>query len=92
MNLFMAKMGWYTRRIGLATIFKITELYMLQDTSSQHVKTWDFLNNRMEEAIQIQNILVETSNITDKVQSSFGAAFVTVSLECCKLKKIFHLI
>ncbi|XP_060654426.1 ubiquinone biosynthesis protein COQ9, mitochondrial [Drosophila nasuta] len=69
--------GWYTRRIGLATIMKMTELYLLQDTSPKHVQTWEFLKNRMDEAVQLQMTLAQTDGVTQKVQRSFNSAFIT---------------
>ncbi|KAM8714261.1 hypothetical protein ACLKA7_014402 [Drosophila subpalustris] len=69
--------GWYTRRIGLATIMKMTELYMLQDTSAGHTKTWEFLKNRMDEAVQLQMALAQTEGMTHTFQRSFNSAFIT---------------
>ncbi|XP_017472921.1 PREDICTED: ubiquinone biosynthesis protein COQ9, mitochondrial-like isoform X3 [Rhagoletis zephyria] len=69
--------GWYTRRIGLATILKMTELFMLQDSSIDHAKTWEFLKNRMDEAVQIQMMLSQTEGMTQNFTRSFNSAFVT---------------
>ncbi|KAL5286718.1 COQ9 family protein [Megaselia abdita] len=69
--------NWYTRRVGLATIYKMVELYMLQDTSENHVKTWEFLRNRMGEAAQIQMMMAQTEGVGQKFQRSFNSAFVT---------------
>ncbi|GBP03300.1 Ubiquinone biosynthesis protein COQ9, mitochondrial, partial [Eumeta japonica] len=82
---------WYTRRIGLATILKMTELYMLQDDSANFCKTWEFLENRMEEAVQLQMVLQQTEGVKHKFQSSFNSAFITpeekVQDISCKKKK-----
>ncbi|KAH8233064.1 hypothetical protein KR026_003766 [Drosophila bipectinata] len=69
--------GWYTRRVGLATIMKMTELYLLQDTSPGHANTWEFLKNRMDEAVQLQMMLSQTEGMTHTFQRSFNSAFVT---------------
>ncbi|XP_067631700.1 ubiquinone biosynthesis protein COQ9, mitochondrial isoform X2 [Eurosta solidaginis] len=69
--------GWYTRRIGLATIMKMTELFMLQDSSADHANTWEFLKNRMDEAVQIQLMLSQTEGMTQNFTRSFNSAFVT---------------
>ncbi|KAH8253697.1 hypothetical protein KR032_006552 [Drosophila birchii] len=69
--------GWYTRRVGLATIMKMTELYFLQDTSPGHAQTWEFLKNRMDEAVQLQMMLSQTDGITHTFQRSFNSAFIT---------------
>ncbi|EDW02235.1 GH21886 [Drosophila grimshawi] len=69
--------GWYTRRIGLATIMKMTELYMLQDASPAHAQTWEFLKNRMDEAVQLQMALSQTEGMTQTFSRSFNSAFIT---------------
>lgn len=80
MSLFhYLQLNWYTRRVGLATIYKMVELYMLQDTSENHAKTWEFLKNRMSEAAQIQSMMSQTEGVGQKFQRSFNSAFVTVS-------------
>ncbi|KAJ6641395.1 Ubiquinone biosynthesis protein COQ9, mitochondrial [Pseudolycoriella hygida] len=66
--------GWYTRRIGLATIYKMTEVYMLQDKSEGHADTWTFLERRIEEGIQIQDMLSMGDQTTKKALNS---AFLT---------------
>lgn len=85
-TLFLPQFGWYTRRIGLATIMKMTELYMVQDTSPSHAQTWDFLKNRMDEAVQLQMALAQTEGMTQTFQRSFNSAFVTV---CGNLNDIY---
>lgn len=57
---------------------KMTELYMVQDTSPAHAQTWEFLKNRMDEAIQLQMALAQTEGMTQTFQRSFNSAFVTV--------------
>ncbi|XP_073845567.1 ubiquinone biosynthesis protein COQ9, mitochondrial [Musca autumnalis] len=69
--------GWYTRRIGLASIMKMTELYMLQDHSPDHHKTWEFLENRMDDAVQLQMTLMKLGGTTSGVQRSLKSAFTT---------------
>ncbi|XP_058833692.1 ubiquinone biosynthesis protein COQ9, mitochondrial-like isoform X2 [Topomyia yanbarensis] len=69
--------NWYTRRIGLATIYKATELYMLQDHSADYEKTWKFLDRRMEEASLVHDFLVKSEDATSHLQSAVGSAFST---------------
>ncbi|KAI9583700.1 hypothetical protein GQX74_005448 [Glossina fuscipes] len=68
---------WYTRRIGLATVMKMTELYMLQDKSPQHTNTWVFLENRMDEFGQLQIIFSQTEDVTQTFKNSLNSAFIT---------------
>ncbi|KAE8750143.1 hypothetical protein FOCC_FOCC003267 [Frankliniella occidentalis] len=69
---------WYSRRLGLATVYKMTELYFIQDQSEDHKATWKFLKQRVEEAVQLQHILHEagiTPKIAlDTISSTFDAA------------------
>ncbi|XP_013107312.2 ubiquinone biosynthesis protein COQ9, mitochondrial [Stomoxys calcitrans] len=69
--------GWYTRRVGLAGIFKMTELYMLQDNSLDHSQTWEFLQNRMDDAIQLQSTFMKMGGVTNEVRKSFNSTFIT---------------
>uniref|UniRef100_A0A182R0C0 Ubiquinone biosynthesis protein n=1 Tax=Anopheles farauti TaxID=69004 RepID=A0A182R0C0_9DIPT len=70
--------NWYTRRIGLACIYKTTELYMLQDSSAGFAKTWTFLERRMEEASLVHEFLVKSEDATHHLQNAVGSAFTTV--------------
>lgn len=49
---------------------------MLQDKSTGHTDTWTFLERRIEEGIQIQEILTVGDQTTKKALNS---AFLTVS-------------
>ncbi|XP_058058535.1 ubiquinone biosynthesis protein COQ9, mitochondrial [Anopheles bellator] len=69
--------NWYTRRIGLACIYKTTELYMLQDNSAGFERTWKFLERRMEEASMVHEFLVKSEDATHQLQSAVGSAFTT---------------
>lgn len=87
-------MNWYTRRIVLAGIYKTTELYMLQDNSEDHRKTWNFLERRIKDATQVHTILTTTSDMAlpdlNRATETASAVFVTVSfLKFELLSKIF---
>ncbi|CAK9803279.1 Ubiquinone biosynthesis protein COQ9, mitochondrial [Anthophora plagiata] len=75
--------NWYTRRVVLAGIYKTTELYMLQDSSEDHKKTWCFLERRINDATQIHKILTTTSDMAlpdqalNRASEAASAAFVT---------------
>lgn len=80
--------GWYTRRIGIATIYKMVELYLLQDSSLGHQKTWEFLERRMDEGMQIQEFLSTSDQKTKTMAKALGSAFQTarniLGLNCDK--------
>nr|CDS31943.1 Ubiquinone biosynthesis protein COQ9 [Hymenolepis microstoma] len=40
-------MNWYAKRLGLAYVYKLTELFYIQDTSADHKETWKFLDRRI---------------------------------------------
>lgn len=69
--------NWYTRRVGLASIYKATELYMLQDTSKNYEKTWKFLERRVEEARILHDFLVKSETATLHIQNALGSTFST---------------
>ncbi|XP_022912878.2 ubiquinone biosynthesis protein COQ9, mitochondrial [Onthophagus taurus] len=69
--------SWYARRVALAAIYKATELYLIQDKSQEHIETWKFLNNRLSEAIQIQNLLINSDGQTGRGSDTLMSAFVT---------------
>ncbi|EAT48775.1 AAEL000240-PA [Aedes aegypti] len=69
--------NWYTRRIGLASIYKATELYMMQDNSQDFEKTWKFLNRRVEEARVLHDFLVKSEHATLHIQNAVESTFST---------------
>lgn len=80
------QINWYTRRVVLAGIYKTTELFMLQDSSQDHERTWNFLERRIKDATQIHSILTTTSDIAlpdqalNRATEAATAAFVTVCI------------
>lgn len=77
---FYLQFGWYTRRIGVATIYKMTEIYMLQDKSKDREETWQFLNRRIEDGVHVQEVLSTSEDTTKNVAHAVGSAFETVIL------------
>lgn len=69
--------NWYTRRIGLAGIYKMTELYMLQDTSPDYAKTWAFLEHRVKEGSKMDSLLLKSEDATAQLQSAVSSVFST---------------
>lgn len=72
-------MSWYGRRLALAGIYKTTELYMLSDTSMDHQKTWEFLRRRVDDAIQLEDIVRTSENAGVFAKDFATATFTTVS-------------
>jgi ubiquinone biosynthesis protein COQ9 len=71
--------NWYARRLGVAGVYKATELYLIQDSSPEHEATWKFLNKRLAEAVQIHEILCKTDLGSIGPQDAVTSAFVTVT-------------
>lgn len=72
--------NWYTRRIILATIYKATELYMLQDVSEDHKETWLFLDRRIKDASQIHMIFCNSTNMPSSDQTVNHATETAMSV------------
>lgn len=69
--------NWYARRIGLATIYKATELYMLQDSSVDNENTWKFLERRIADASLVHDVLIQSENATNQLSQAVTSAFTT---------------
>lgn len=76
-----SQFGWYTRRIGVATIYKMTEIFMLQDKSKDHQETWEFLRRRIDDGVHVQEVLNASEDTTKNVAHAVGSAFQTVGSE-----------
>lgn len=48
--------NWYTKRATLSAVYGATVLYWLGDTSSGHQATWEFLDRRIDEVMQIEKL------------------------------------
>uniref|UniRef100_A0A3Q1D7W8 Ubiquinone biosynthesis protein n=1 Tax=Amphiprion ocellaris TaxID=80972 RepID=A0A3Q1D7W8_AMPOC len=46
-------MNWYTKRAVLTGIYNTTELVMLQDSSPDFQDTWSFLDNRIQDVVNM---------------------------------------
>lgn len=76
--MFDEQIGWYTRRIGLASVMKTSEVYMLQDKSPNFENTWTFLKNRLDEGEIILKFLNDSEQQTKRITRTLGSAFETV--------------
>jgi ubiquinone biosynthesis protein COQ9 len=46
--------NWYTKRTTLAAVYSSTVLFWLGDDSSDHHDTWNFLDRRIDDVMQIE--------------------------------------
>jgi len=66
---------WYTRRIGLATIYKSSELHLLQDRSQEYDDTWNFVKRAVEECVKLDSMLESNAQLAkDVVTASVSTA------------------
>lgn len=48
--------NWYTKRATLSGVYASTVLYWLGDDSPDHQATWEFLDRRIEDVMQIEKV------------------------------------
>ncbi len=48
--------NWYTKRVTLSGVYSSTVLYWLGDDSLDHLATWEFLDRRIDDVMQIEQI------------------------------------
>lgn len=48
--------NWYTKRVTLSTVYSTTVLYWIGDESPEHAATWDFLDRRIDDVMQIEKL------------------------------------
>ncbi|KIN62420.1 RpsU-divergently transcribed protein [Sulfitobacter noctilucicola] len=48
--------NWYTKRATLSGVYSSTVLFWLGDTSEDHSATWEFLDRRVDNVMQIEKI------------------------------------
>ncbi|AXI44974.1 COQ9 family protein [Sulfitobacter sp. SK012] len=53
--------NWYTKRATLSAVYSATVLYWLGDTSDDHTATWEFLDRRIENVMQIEKLKAQVN-------------------------------
>lgn len=74
------KTRWYTRRIGLATIYKTSELHLLQDKSQGYEDTWSLVRRAVDECVKLDSMLESNAQLAKDVVT---ASVSTVSNIIC---------
>jgi ubiquinone biosynthesis protein COQ9 len=64
--------------VALAGIYKMTELYMIQDKSADFEETWHFLGRRIVDVSQLNNYLHQSEEVSHVAKEAVTAAFITV--------------
>lgn len=70
--------NWYTKRAALTGIFNTTELVMLQDSSPDFQDTWTFLDNRVQDAVNMAATAKQVQSSSEAVVQGLMGAAVTL--------------
>ncbi|XP_050760199.1 LOW QUALITY PROTEIN: ubiquinone biosynthesis protein COQ9, mitochondrial [Gymnogyps californianus] len=70
--------NWYTRRAVLTGIYNTTELVMMQDSSPDFEDTWRFLENRVADAMNMNNTAHQVQSTGEAVVQGLMGAAVTI--------------
>ncbi|WP_295512488.1 COQ9 family protein [uncultured Sulfitobacter sp.] len=54
--------NWYTKRATLSAVYSASVLFWLGDTSDGHQATWEFLDRRIENVMQIEKLKAQVNN------------------------------
>uniref|UniRef100_A0A8C4L8S7 Ubiquinone biosynthesis protein n=1 Tax=Equus asinus TaxID=9793 RepID=A0A8C4L8S7_EQUAS len=74
-------LSWYARRAVLAGVYNSTELVMMQDTSPDFEDTWRFLENRINDAMNMGHTAKQVKSTGEAlVQGLMGAAVTLKNL------------
>ncbi|XP_051916969.1 ubiquinone biosynthesis protein COQ9, mitochondrial [Hippocampus zosterae] len=74
-------MNWYSKRAALTGIYNTTELVMLQDSSPDFQDTWNFLDNRIQDIVNMASSAKQVQSTgTAVVQGLMGAAVTLKNL------------
>lgn len=68
--------NWYTKRMTLSGVYSSTVLYWLGDDSPNHQDSWDFLDRRIEDVMQIEKLKAQMRD--NKLVSSLIAGPMAV--------------
>ncbi|CAG2061791.1 unnamed protein product [Timema podura] len=75
--IFCAQFNWYSRRIALAGIYKMTELCLIQDKSEDYQNTWSFLDRRIKDVTHLHGYLHQSEEFSQVAKEAVTATFVT---------------
>ncbi|XP_072519309.1 ubiquinone biosynthesis protein COQ9, mitochondrial [Salminus brasiliensis] len=71
-------LNWYTRRAALTGIYNTTELVMVQDSSPDFEDTWAFLDNRIQDVVNMANTAKQVQLTGEAVVQGLMGAAVTL--------------
>ncbi|XP_047238523.1 ubiquinone biosynthesis protein COQ9, mitochondrial [Girardinichthys multiradiatus] len=71
-------MNWYTKRAVLTGLYNTTELVMLQDSSLDFQDTWTFLDNRIQDVVNMATTAKQMQSTGEAVAQGLMGAAVTL--------------
>nr|XP_019933957.1 PREDICTED: ubiquinone biosynthesis protein COQ9, mitochondrial isoform X2 [Paralichthys olivaceus] len=71
-------MNWYTKRAALTGIYNTTELVMVQDSSADFEDTWNFLDNRIQDVVNMASTAKQVQSTGEAVVQGLMGAAVTL--------------
>ncbi|XP_060932090.1 ubiquinone biosynthesis protein COQ9, mitochondrial [Limanda limanda] len=71
-------MNWYTKRAALTGIYNTTELVMVQDSSQDFQETWNFLDNRIQDVVNMASTAKQVQSTGEAVVQGLMGAAVTL--------------
>nr|XP_046161902.1 ubiquinone biosynthesis protein COQ9, mitochondrial [Oncorhynchus gorbuscha] len=71
-------LNWYTKRAALTGIYNTTELVMVQDSSEDFQDTWNFLDNRIQDIVNMANTTKRVASTGEAVVQGLMGAAVTL--------------
>lgn len=71
-------LNWYTRRAALTGIYNTTELVMVQDSSPDFQDTWNFLDNRIQDVVNMAGTAKQVKSTGEAVVQGLMGAAVTL--------------
>ncbi|KAM9808220.1 LOW QUALITY PROTEIN: ubiquinone biosynthesis protein COQ9, mitochondrial [Neosynchiropus ocellatus] len=73
-----SQMNWYTKRAALTGIYNTTELVMVQDSSPDFQDTWNFLENRIQDVVNMASTAKQVQSTGEAVVQGLVGAAVTL--------------
>ncbi|KAM4618997.1 ubiquinone biosynthesis protein COQ9, mitochondrial isoform 1-T1 [Polymixia lowei] len=73
-----SQLNWYTKRAALTGIYNATELVMLQDSSPDFEDTWNFLDNRIQDVVNMAGTAKQVQSTGEAVVQGLMGAAVTL--------------
>ncbi|XP_041048386.1 ubiquinone biosynthesis protein COQ9, mitochondrial isoform X2 [Carcharodon carcharias] len=70
--------NWYTKRAILAGIYNTTELVLVQDSSPDYEDTWNFLQNRVNDAVNVAHSVKQAGSTGKALFQGLVGAAVTL--------------